>query len=69
MSRDVAEKRVPEEAFCLRGQKSLPQGRVFLPPWSSITVGRELPAGGGFLACGDGGPGMQVGPKTYQCVD
>ncbi|MFQ6669285.1 hypothetical protein Gotur_034599 [Gossypium turneri] len=69
MSRDVAGKRVPEEAFCLRGQKSLPQERVFLPPWSSITIGRELPAGGGFLARGDGRLGMQVGPETYQCVD
>ncbi|MFQ6622333.1 hypothetical protein Gotur_001697 [Gossypium turneri] len=37
--------------------------------WSSITVGRELPTGSGFLARGDGRPGMQVGPKTYQCVD
>ncbi|MFQ6651532.1 hypothetical protein Gotur_023821 [Gossypium turneri] len=31
----------------------------------SITVGRELPAGGGFLARGDGRPGMQVGPETH----
>ncbi|MFQ6658502.1 hypothetical protein Gotur_027738 [Gossypium turneri] len=36
---------------------------------SSITVGRELPAGSGFLARGDGRPRMQVGPETYQCVD
>ncbi|MFQ6649204.1 hypothetical protein Gotur_023233 [Gossypium turneri] len=37
--------------------------------WSSITVGRELPTGSGFLARGDGRPRMQVGPETYQCVD
>ncbi|MFQ6623962.1 hypothetical protein Gotur_003337, partial [Gossypium turneri] len=36
---------------------------------SSITVSRELPAGSGFLAHGDGRPGMQVGPETDQCVD
>ncbi|MFQ6657625.1 hypothetical protein Gotur_027227 [Gossypium turneri] len=36
---------------------------------SSITVSRELPAGSGFLARGDGRPGMQVGPETDQCVD
>ncbi|MFQ6626826.1 hypothetical protein Gotur_005193 [Gossypium turneri] len=58
MSGDVAGKHVLEEAFCLRGQKSLLQGRVFLSPWSSITVGRELPAGGGFLTRGNGRPGM-----------
>ncbi|MFQ6651576.1 hypothetical protein Gotur_023848 [Gossypium turneri] len=36
---------------------------------SSITVSRELPARSGFLAHGDGRPGMQVGPETDQCVD
>ncbi|MFQ6642728.1 hypothetical protein Gotur_017097 [Gossypium turneri] len=36
---------------------------------SSITVGRELPTGSGFLARGDGRPGMQGGPETYQCID
>ncbi|MFQ6621839.1 hypothetical protein Gotur_002516 [Gossypium turneri] len=36
---------------------------------SSITIGRELPAGSGFLARGDGKPGIQVGPETDQCVD
>ncbi|MFQ6629944.1 hypothetical protein Gotur_008152 [Gossypium turneri] len=36
---------------------------------SSITVSRELPVGSGFLARGDGRPGMQVGPETDQCVD
>ncbi|MFQ6668645.1 hypothetical protein Gotur_034211 [Gossypium turneri] len=37
--------------------------------WSSITVSRELPAGSGILARGDGRPGMQVGAETDQCVD
>ncbi|MFQ6629940.1 hypothetical protein Gotur_008152 [Gossypium turneri] len=69
MSGDVTEKRVPEEAFCLRGQKLLPQGRALSPTCSSITVSRELPVGSGFLARGDGRPGMQVGPETDQCVD
>ncbi|MFQ6628840.1 hypothetical protein Gotur_007659 [Gossypium turneri] len=36
---------------------------------SSITVGRERPARSGFLARGDGRPGMQGGPETNQCVD
>ncbi|MBA0877805.1 hypothetical protein Goshw_025803 [Gossypium schwendimanii] len=37
--------------------------------WSSITIGRKLPAGSGFLARGDGRLRMQVRPETYQCVD
>ncbi|MFQ6651911.1 hypothetical protein Gotur_024039 [Gossypium turneri] len=37
--------------------------------WSSITVGRELPAGSGFLARGDCRPRMQGGLETNQCVD
>ncbi|MFQ6626829.1 hypothetical protein Gotur_005193 [Gossypium turneri] len=36
MSGDVAGKHVLEEAFCLRGQKSLLQGRVFLSRKCSI---------------------------------
>ncbi|MFQ6657048.1 hypothetical protein Gotur_026884 [Gossypium turneri] len=36
---------------------------------SSITIGRELPAGSVFLGHGDGRLGMQGGPETNQCVD
>ncbi|MFQ6657389.1 hypothetical protein Gotur_027086 [Gossypium turneri] len=36
MSGDVAENRIPEGALCLRGRKSLPQGRVLLPRKRSI---------------------------------
>ena len=37
--------------------------------YSSITVGRELPAGKEFLARDDGRLRMQGGPETNQCVD